>query len=135
MIGYFWNASWSKFFSNAYTCAWVEKSQSFNSAESSRINKGKNVIIGEDRPEKKMQQNKTSRDLSALGGQNKKKANNKSTGLTDSNGGPTGLTGAKTGLTGTSNESGGSFKSKTRPTSARTFRVSVAGSPHGLEWT
>ena len=63
------------------------------------------MIIGEERPKKKMQQNKTSRDPSALGGQDKKKANNKSTGLT----------GAKIGLTGASDESGGSSKSKTRP--------------------
>jgi hypothetical protein len=65
-----------------------------NQAEST---KGKNVIIGEERPEKKMQQNKTSRDASTLGRQDKKKANNKSTGLT-----------------GASNESGGSSKSKIR---------------------
>ena len=63
------------------------------------------MIIGEERPEKKMQQNKTSRDASMLGGQDKKKANNKSTSLT----------GAKIGLTGASNESGSSFKSKTWP--------------------
>ena len=76
------------------------------------------MIIGEERHEKKMQQNKTSRDASTLGGQDKKKANNKSTGLTRSNGGltgPTGLTGVKTGLTGASNKSGGSSKSKIRP--------------------
>ena len=76
------------------------------------------MIIGEERPEKKIQQNKTSRDASTLGGQDKKKANNKSTGLTISNGGltgPTGLTGVKTGLTGASSESRGSSKSKTQP--------------------
>ena len=63
------------------------------------------MVIGEERLEKKIQQNKTSRDPSALGGQDKKKANNKSTDLT----------GAKIGLTGASNESGSSFKSKTWP--------------------
>ena len=76
------------------------------------------MVIGEERPEKKMQQGETSRDASTLGGQDKKKASNKSIGLTGSNGGltgPTGLTGAKTGLTGASDESGGSSKSKTRP--------------------
>ena len=86
-----------------------------NQAEST---KGKNVVIGEERPEKKMQQGETSRDASTLGGQDKKKASNKSTGLTGSNSGltdPTGLTGAKIGLTGASDESGGSSKSKTRP--------------------
>jgi len=75
------------------------------------------VIIGEERHEKKMQQNKTSRDASMLGGQDKKKANNKLTGLTGSNGGLTGLTGVKTGLTGVSSKSGNSseVKNKTRP--------------------
>ena len=81
------------------------------------LTKGKNMVIGEERPEKKIQQNKTSRDASTLGGQDKRKANSKSTGLTGSRGGPTGstdLTGMKTGLTGASNESGGSSKSKIR---------------------
>ena len=75
-----------------------------NQAESA---KGKNVIIGEERPEKKMLQNKISRTTSMLGGQDKKKADSKSTGLTGSNSGPTGptgLTGTKTGLTGASRE-------------------------------
>ena len=63
------------------------------------------MIIGEERPEKKIQQNKTSRDASTLRGQDKRKADSKSTGLT----------GVKTGLTGASNESVGSFKSKIRP--------------------
>ena len=63
-----------------------------NQAESA---KGKNVIIREERPEKKIQQNKTSRDASTLRGQDKRKADSKSTGLT----------GVKTGLTGASNGS------------------------------
>jgi len=70
------------------------------------------VIIGEERPEKKMQQNKTSRDPSTLGGQDKRKTDNKSTGLTGSRGG---LTGTKTGLTGACRESGSFCRNKTRP--------------------
>ena len=69
------------------------------------------MIIGEDRPEKKMQQNKTSRDPSTLGGQDKRKTDNKSTGLTGSRGG---LTGTKTGLTGVCRESGSFSRNKTR---------------------
>jgi hypothetical protein len=80
-----------------------------NQAESA---KGKNVIIGEERPEKKMQQNKTSRDPSTLGGQDKRKTNNKFTGLTGSRGG---LTGTKTGLTGACREFGSFSRNKTMP--------------------
>ena len=47
-----------------------------------------------------------------IGGQDKKKADNKSTGLTRSSGG---LTGTKTGLTGASSEPESSSKSYTRP--------------------
>ena len=86
-----------------------------NQAEST---KGKNVIIGEERPKKKMQQNKTSRDPSTLGGQDKRKTDNKSTGLTGSRGGltgTTGLTGTKTGLTGACRESGSFSINKARP--------------------
>ena len=76
------------------------------------------MINGEERPEKKMQQNKTSRDPSTLGGQDKRKTDNKSTGLTGSRGGltgTTGLTGTKTGLTGACRESGSFSRNKTRP--------------------
>ena len=69
------------------------------------------MIIGEERHEKKMQQNKTSRDASTLGGQDKRKTNNKSTGLT----GTTGLTCTKTSLTGACRESGSFSRNKTRP--------------------
>jgi hypothetical protein len=56
--------------------------------------KGKNVIIGDERPKKKLTQ-KTSQAAKILRGQDKKKeADSKSTGLTGPNGG---LTGAKTG--------------------------------------
>ena len=68
--------------------------------------KGKNVIVGEERHERRVLQNKTSRVVakaSMLGGQDKEKgADSMSIGLTGSNSGPTGptdLTGAKTGLT------------------------------------
>ena len=53
-----------------------------------------------------------------LGGQDKKKADNKSTGLTGHSGGLTGLTsltGHGTGLTGVPSKSGNSSKIKTRP--------------------
>ena len=66
--------------------------------------KGKNVIVGEERHERRVLQNKTSRVVakaSMLGGQDKEKgADSMSIGLTGSNIGPTDLTGAKTGLTG-----------------------------------
>ena len=61
--------------------------------------KGKNVVIGDERPEKKLTLKK------------KKKADNKSTGLT---GHSDGLTGS-TGLTGAPSKSRNSFKIKTRP--------------------
>ena len=57
-----------------------------------------------------MQQNKISRDPSTLGGQDKRKTDNKSTGLT----GTTGLTCTKTGLTGACRESGSFSRNKTR---------------------
>jgi hypothetical protein len=51
-----------------------------------------------------------------LGGQdNKKGADNKSTGLTGSNSGPTGLTSAKTGLTGAPSKSRNSSRNNKRP--------------------
>ena len=73
------------------------------------------MIIGEERPEKNMLRNKTSRVTSTLGGQDKRKSDSKSTGPIGSSSGLTGLTGNKTGRTGASCESGGSSKSKTRP--------------------
>ena len=80
--------------------------------------KGKNVVIGDERPEKKLTQ-KIPQGAKILGGQDKKKkADNKSTGLTGHSGGltgSTGLTSHRTGLTGTSSESGNSSKIKTRP--------------------
>ena len=82
-----------------------------NQAEST---KEKNVIIGEERPEKKTLQNKTSRATSTLGGQDKKKADNESTGLIESRSGMTGLTSTKTGLTSASSEPESSSKSKIR---------------------
>ena len=83
--------------------------------------KGKNVVIGEERPEKKLTQQKTPQaatKTSTLGGQDKKKkADSKSTiligpssGLTDS----TGLTGPRTGLTGAPNESGNCSRAKNK---------------------
>ena len=83
-------------------------------AESAR---GKNVIVGEERHEKGVLQNKISRvaaKASTLGGQDKKKgADSKWTGLTGSNSGPTG----PTNLTGASSKSGNSSgtKDKKRP--------------------
>ena len=77
--------------------------------------KGKNVIIGEERPEKKVLQSKTSRataKASMLGGQGKKtKAGNKTTSLT---GASTSLTGTQTSLTGESSNPGNSSKTKNR---------------------
>ena len=71
--------------------------------------KGKNVVVGEERHEKKVLQSKTPRvatEASTLGGQDKEKgADSESTGLT----------GSKGGLTGTPSKSGNSSKSKTRP--------------------
>ena len=83
--------------------------------------KGKNVIVGEERHERRVLQNKTSRVVakaSMLGGQDKEKgADSMSIGLTGSNSGPTDLTGAKTGLTGAPCKSGNSSgtKDKKRP--------------------
>jgi hypothetical protein len=70
--------------------------------------KGKNVVIGDERPKKKLTQ-KTPQGAKTLGGgggqDKKKKADNKSTGLT----------GHGTGLTGAPSISGNSSKIKTRP--------------------
>ena len=77
--------------------------------------KGKNVVIGDERPEKKLAQ-KTTQDAKTLGGQDKKmKAYNKSTGLTGHSSGLTGSTGCGTGLIGEPSKSGNSSKIKTRP--------------------
>ncbi|XP_039840972.1 uncharacterized protein LOC120700818 [Panicum virgatum] len=79
--------------------------------------KGKNVVIGDERPEKKLTQ-EIPQGAKTLGGQDKKKADNKSTGLTGHSGsltGSTGLTGHGTGLTGAPSKSGNSSKIKTRP--------------------
>ncbi|XP_039803911.1 uncharacterized protein LOC120668013 [Panicum virgatum] len=80
--------------------------------------KGKNVVIGDERPEKKLTQ-KIPQGAKTLGGQDKKKkADNKSTGLTGHSGGltgSTGLTGRGTGLTSAPNKSGNSSKIKARP--------------------
>ena len=79
--------------------------------------KGKNIVIGDERPEKKLTL-QTSQGAKILGGQDKKKkADNKSTGLTGHNSGlsgPTGLSGLRTGLTGAPNKSGNSSKIKTK---------------------
>ena len=79
--------------------------------------KGKNVVIGDERPEKKLTQ-KIPQGAKILGGQDKKKkADNKSTGLINHSGGLTssiGLTGHVTGLTGAPSKSGNSYKVKTR---------------------
>ena len=79
--------------------------------------KGKNVVIGDERPEKKLTL-QTSQGAKILGGQDKKKkTGNKSTGLTGHSGGltgSTGLTGHRTGLTGAPSKSGNSSKIKTR---------------------
>ena len=78
--------------------------------------KGKNIVIGDRRPEKKLTM-KTPEGAKTLGGQDKKKkADNKSTDLTGHNDGLTGLTGLTghgTGLTGASSKSGNSSKIKT----------------------
>jgi hypothetical protein len=81
--------------------------------------KGKNVVIGEERHEKEVLQNKIPRVVakaSTLGGQDKEKgADSKSTGLTGADSGLIGLTGTKTGLTDAPSKSGNSSRSKTRP--------------------
>ena len=80
--------------------------------------KGKNVVIGDERPEKKLTQ-KTPQGEKILGEQDKKKkADNKSTGLTGHSGsltGSTGLTGHGTGLTDAPSKSRNSSKIKTMP--------------------
>ena len=80
--------------------------------------KGKNIVIGDERPEKKLTL-QTSQGAKIFGGQDKKKkTDNKSTGLTGHSGGltgSTGLTGHGTGLTGAPSKSGNSSKIKTRP--------------------
>ena len=83
------------------------------------------MIIGEQRPERKVLQNKTPRattKTSTLGGQRKeKKTGSNLTGQTGTSSGLTGpqggLTGAQTGLTSASSDSGNSStaKFKTRP--------------------
>ena len=76
--------------------------------------KGKNVVIGDERPEKKLTQ-KTPQGAKTLGGQDKKKkADSKSNGLT---GHSDGLTGLQTGLTGAPREPGNTSgaKNKKRP--------------------
>ena len=87
--------------------------------------KGKNVIIGEERLERKMLQNKTSRaaaKIATLEGQRKeKKTGSNLTGQTGSSSGLTGpqggLTGVQTGLTGALSKSGNYSKAenKARP--------------------
>ena len=73
--------------------------------------KGKNVVIGDERPEKKLI-SKIPQGAKTLGGQDKKKkADIKSTGLTGHSDGLTGLT----GLTGAPSKSGNSSKIKIRP--------------------
>jgi len=82
--------------------------------DQAKTTKGKNVIIGEERPKRKVLQKKTPRvaaKASTLGGQGgNKKANSKTTGLT----GATGPTGILTGLTGVSSEIGNFSKVKNR---------------------
>ena len=86
------------------------------------LTKEKNVVVGEERHEKKVLHNKTpwvATEASTLGGQDKEKgADSESTGLTGSKGGltgPTGLTGSRIDLTGAPSKSGNSSKIKTRP--------------------
>ena len=80
--------------------------------------KGKNVIIGEERPERKMLQSKTPRaatKISTLRGQSKEKtAGNKLIGQTGSS---SDLTGPQSGLTSTSSKYGNSSTAefRTRP--------------------
>jgi hypothetical protein len=77
--------------------------------------KGKNIVIGDERPEKKLTL-KTPQAAKTPGGQDKKqKANSKSTSLTGYNGGLTGSTGHRTGLTSMLSKSGNSTRSKTKP--------------------
>jgi len=77
--------------------------------------KGKNVVIGDERPEKKLTQ-KISQGAKTLRGQDKKKkTDNKSTGQTGHSDGLTDSTGRGTGLTGAPSKSGNSSKIKTIP--------------------
>ena len=84
--------------------------------------KGKNVIIGDERLEKKLTRKETTQattKTSTLGGGQDKKENadSKSNNLTGPNSGltgPSGPTGAKTGLTGASNEPGNSSEAKNK---------------------
>ena len=77
--------------------------------------KGKNVVIGDERPKKKLTL-QTSQGAKILGGQDKKKKpDNKSTGHSGGLTGSTGLTSHGTGLTGAPSKSGNSSKIKTRP--------------------
>ena len=81
---------------NPKVLIWPSQAESMN---------GKNVVIGDERPEKKLTQ-KTPQGAKTLGGQDKKKkADSKSTGLT----------GPRTGLTDTPSEFGNSSKNKIRP--------------------
>ena len=77
------------------------------------------MIMGDERPEKKLTPQAAAM-TSTLGGHDKKKkkADCKSTGLTGPNSsltGSTGLTSSRTGVTGAPSESGSPSKSKTRP--------------------
>ena len=84
--------------------------------------KGKNVVIGEERLEKKLLQSKTPRastETSTLGGQRKEKNTGSNlTGQTGASSGPTGpqggLTGAQTGMIDVSSKSGNSSTVGTR---------------------
>ena len=93
---------------NPKVLIWPSQAESMN---------GKNVVIGDEKPEKKLTQ-KTPQGAKTLGGQDKKKkADSKSTGLTGHSGGLTGsigLTGFKIGLTNAASKSGESSKNKTR---------------------
>ena len=74
--------------------------------------KGKNVVIGDERPEKKLTLKIPEGAKTLRGKDKKKKADNKSTGLTGHSGG---LTDHGTGLTGAPSKSENSSKIKTRP--------------------
>ena len=72
--------------------------------------KGKNVNIGDERPEKKLAL-KTPQGTKTLGGQDKKKkADSKSTGLTGHNGGLTGASSKPGNTSGAKNKKGPRFK-------------------------
>ena len=88
--------------------------------------KGKNVVVGEERHEKRVLQSKTPRAstrTSTLGGQRKEnKTGSNLTGQTGASNGLTGpqggLTGPQTGLTGTPSDSGNSSSTKFRTRSS-----------------